>query len=66
MPSRNGTQTGGWLVFSGAAIALYGGLVMPWIRSLRGREAGITGIMFVLVGIALVVAGIGQRRGWWQ
>jgi len=50
---------------SGAVIALYGALVMPWIRAMRDRQAGVSGTIVVVVGIALVIMGIGLQRGWW-
>lgn len=58
--------SGGWLIFSGAVIAAFGEFVIPWMRSMRGREAGVTGTTFVIVGIVLIAAGFGLRRGWWH
>jgi hypothetical protein len=63
---RSGTLSGRWLIFSGAVIALYGAVVMPWISAMRDRQAGVSGTIVVVVGIALVIMGIGLKRGWWQ
>lgn len=59
-------MSGRWLILSGAVIALYGALVLPWVRAMRDRQAGVTGTTFVVVGIALIIVGIGLKRGWWQ
>ena len=64
--SRGGTMSGRRLILTGAVVALYGALVMPWIHAMLDRQAGLTRTTFVVVGIALVIAGIGLERGWWQ
>ena len=59
-------MSGRWLIFSGAVIALFGAIVMPWIYAMRVRQTEVTRTTFVVVGSALVIAGIGLERGWWE
>lgn len=59
-------MSGRRLILSGAVVALYGALVMPWIQAMLDRQAGLTRSTFVVVGIALVIVGIGLERGWWE